>query len=201
LDYKGRVVPTGKVGFLVQLSPFAPGMLHGIYRDSKKYMETYLERFGERFYYTSDGAWVDKKGNIRLTGRVDDVMKVAGHRISTAELENAIDEHELVSECAVVPMPHDIKGQVPIAFVILKKGEGSKRLEKELIKQVDKAIGPTSRPARIFFVNDVPKTRSGKIMRRVLRRLVKGEKDLGNLTTLMNPECVENLKKVVGYKG
>lgn len=196
LDYKGRTASVGKVGFLVQLPPFAPGMLHGVYRNPKKYRETYWKRFGEKIYYTSDGAWIDRNGNIRLTGRVDDVMKVAGHRLSTAELENAIDEHELVSECAVVPKPHEIKGQVPIAFVILKKGKGSKRLEKELTKHVDTMIGPTARPAKIFFVNDVPKTRSGKIVRRVLKNLLRDE-ELGNLTTLMNPECIKEIEQIL----
>ena len=128
-------------------------------------------------------------------------MKVAGHRLSTAELENAINNHDLVRESAVVPKPHDIKGEVPVAFVLLKdKSKASDTLKKDIVRTVDRAIGPTARPSEIYFVEDVPKTRSGKIMRRILRGILKNDKDLGNLTTLMNPECVDTLKKVVGYK-
>lgn len=201
LNDKGKPAKVGQEGFLVQLPPFAPGMLHGVYKNPKKYKEEYWERFGDKVYYTSDGAKVDKAGNIRLVGRMDDVMKVAGHRIATAELENAIDEHRLVDECAVVPMKHSIKGQVPVAFVILKKGKPSKKLEKEVVKQVERKIGPIARPGKIYFVKDLPKTRSGKIMRRILRGLLNNDTFLGNLTTLMNPESVEYLKGIVGYKG
>jgi len=197
VDDSGTENKKGETGFLVQKPPFAPGMLRGIYNNHEKYVETYWSRF-PGYYDTSDGAKLREDGTIRLTGRVDDVMKVAGHRLSTAELENAIDEHHAVRECAIVPRPDQIKGEVPIAFVVLKDPtKASDELKKELIKHVDRMIGPTARPAEIYFVDDVPKTRSGKMMRRVLRNLVKGEKDLGNLTTLMNPECVDKLKQVV----
>ncbi len=197
VDSEGKEVEKGETGYLVQKPPFAPGMLRGVYKNPKKYKETYWSRF-PGFYDTSDGAKQMPDGTIRLTGRVDDVMKVAGHRLSTAELENAINEHDLVRESAVVPKPDEIKGEVPIAFVLLKDpSRASESLKKDIVRHVDKMIGPTARPAAIYFVPDVPKTRSGKIMRRILRGLIKGEKDLGNLTTLMNPECVENLKEVV----
>lgn len=188
---------TGETGFLVQKPPFAPGMLRGVHRNPKKYFDTYWSRF-PGYYDTSDGAKRRSDGNIRLTGRVDDVMKVAGHRLSTAELENAFNEHKLVRESAIVPKPDEIKGEVPVAFVMLKdESKASDGLKKELVKHVDKMIGPTARPSFIYFVSDVPKTRSGKIMRRILRGIVKGERELGNLTTLMNPECVKVLQKVV----
>jgi acetyl-CoA synthetase len=197
LDVEGKVVKRGETGFLVQHPPFAPGMLRGVHRNPKKYMETYWSRF-PGYYDTSDGAKMRKDGMIRLTGRVDDVMKVAGHRLSTAELENAINEHRLVRESAVVPKPDDIKGEVPVAFVMLKdETQASEELKKELVKHVDRMIGPTARPSFIYFVSDVPKTRSGKIMRRILRGIVRGERDLGNLTTLMNQECVKVLQHVV----
>ena len=200
LDETGNPVSIGEGGYLVQKSPFAPGMLRNVWRNPARYKE-YFSVYGEKYYYTSDGArkW-DELGNIRLTGRVDDVMKVAGHRLSTAELENAITSHEAVVECAVVACPHDIKGEVPVAFVTLKPNvEPSDQLKKELTKHVDATIGPTARPDKIIFTNELPKTRSGKIMRRILKALVRGE-PIGDTTTLMNPESVQQLMKKVATK-
>lgn len=196
VDDKGKEVKKGKHGYLVQTSPFAPGMLHGVYKNHKKYVETYW-RF-KKYYDSSDGAYI-KDNQIRITGRTDDVMKVAGHRLTTAELENAISTNPKVGECAVVPIPDEVKGEVPIAFVILKEVDATPELEKELKKHVDKKIGPTARPARIFFVDDLPKTRSGKIMRRILKNLLKKEKPEG-LMTLVNPEAVEKIKSVIDEK-
>ncbi len=195
LDENGRRVGVGETGSLVQLSPFAPGMLRGIYKDPERYKELYFSKYGDEIYYTHDGAKVwDETYNIRLGGREDDVMKVAGHRLATAEVETALTDHEAVAEAAVVPAPHEIKGEVPVAFVVLKKGwEPSEALEKEIVAKVVKAIGPTAKPQAVFFVHDLPKTRSGKIMRRILRSLMKGE-PVGDTTTLMNPEVVEELK-------
>ncbi len=195
VDEKGRKAKAGENGYLVQLSPFAPGMLRGVFNNDKKYRETYWENSRGK-YYTSDGAYADKNGCIRLTGRVDDTMKVAGHRLSTAELENAIGENKKVNECAVVPVPDSIKGQVPIAFVALKKSKPTPGLEKELVKQVEKSIGPIARPSKIYFVDDLPKTRSGKIIRRVLKFLLNKE-PLGDLSTLVNPESVEKIRKAI----
>jgi len=201
LDESGNPVATGEGGYLVQKSPFAPGMIRNIWRNSERYKE-YFSVYGEKCYYTSDGARRrDELGNIRLTGRVDDVMKVAGHRLSTAELENAITSHEAVVECAVVARPHKIKGEVPVAFVTLKKEvEPSDQLIKDLIKHVDATIGPTARPNQVIFTNELPKTRSGKIMRRILKSLVISE-PVGDATTLMNPKSVERLKEKIGYNG
>ena len=135
-----------------------------------------------------------------MTGRVDDVMKVAGHRLSTAEVENALTQHESVAECAVVAAPHDVKGEVPVAFVVLKQDiTASPELENDLMQQVVRSIGPTARPAKIILTDSLPKTRSGKIMRRILKALVKGD-TIGDVTTLMNPETVEELKQKVGYQ-
>jgi acetyl-CoA synthetase len=200
LDETGQPVKIGEGGYLVQKSPFAPGMLRGVYKDPKRYREQYWSVYGDKIYYTSDGAiWWDEMGNIRLTGRVDDVMKVAGHRLSTAEVENALTQHASVAECAVVAAPHDVKGEVPVAFVVLKQGvTPSEELENELIQQVVKVIGPTAKPAKIVLTDALPKTRSGKIMRRILKALVKGE-TVGDVTTLMNPETVEDLKQKIGY--
>ena len=200
VDEKGKEIKKGEIGFLVQTSPFAPGMLHGVYKNHEKYVETYWgywKKFKKKYYDTSDGAYITKEGLIRLTGRTDDVMKVAGHRLATAELENALDESPLVNESAVVPIPDEIKGQVPVAFVVLEKNvKPSEELEKELKKHVDKKIGPTARPAKIYFVEDLPKTRSGKIMRRILKNILGGE-EIKGATTLINPECVDKIKKIV----
>jgi len=134
---------------------------------------------------------------IRITGRIDDVLKVAGHRLSNAEIEDVINQHEAVVESAVVGLPDEIKGEVPIAFVVLKAGfEASERLSSELVELVAKRIGPIAKPAKIVYVQDLPKTRSGKILRRVLKRLLKSE-DLGDITTLMNPECVEKIRQLL----
>lgn len=194
LDKYGKQIKNKKLGFLVQLSPFAPGMLHGVWNNHKKYVETYWKKFKGK-YDTSDGAYEDR-GLIRITGRTDDVMKVAGHRLSTAELESVINESEMVNESAVVPIPDKIKGEVPIAFVVLEKGKPSELLEKKLKKHVDSKIGPTARPAKVFFVENLPKTRSGKIMRRILKNILHNEEPEG-VSTLVNPDCVEKIKNIV----
>ena len=196
VDPKGQEIQKqGVVGELVQVSPFAPGMLHGVYKNHSKYVKTYWKSFKNK-YDTSDGAYYDN-GLIRITGRTDDVMKVAGHRLSTAELENALNNHKLVNESGVVPIPDKIKGEVPVAFVVLENSkDGSEKLIAELKKHVDLAIGPTARPELIYFVSDLPKTRSGKIMRRILKDILNNEKPEG-LMTLVNPEIVEEIKMVV----
>ncbi len=194
VDDKGAEMPKGRQGFLAQKSPFAPGMLHGVWNNHKKYVETYWKKF-KTMYDTSDGAYLED-GLIRITGRTDDVMKVAGHRLATAELEDAMHDSKVVGDVAVVAMPDKLKGQVPIAFVVLKKGKGSEKLEKSLKKHIDKKIGPTARPARIYFVEDLPKTRSGKIMRRILKALLVDEKPAG-LMTLVNPNSVGKIKELI----
>ncbi len=185
-------------GYLVQHSPFGPGMLRGVWQRPEKYKEEYWSRFGEKVYFAGDAAMIYDKNLdvIKIAGRVDDVMNVAGHRLSTAELEGVFTEHEAVAEAAVVSAPHDVKGEVPMVFVVLKGGyEPSEELKNELNALVREKIGPTAKPDGIFF-GELPKTRSGKIMRRILRNLVSG-KPVGNTTTLLNPESVEVLKEEV----
>jgi len=196
LDDKGKRCKIKQEGNLVVLPPFSPGMLRGIYKNDEKYRETYFGQYGNKTYFTSDLAYRDKSGLIRIVGRADDVIKVAGHRLSTGELENIIDLDKRISECAVVGIPHEIKGEIPIAFVVLKSGKPNDMMKEEIVKQIEKGIGKIARPDRIYFVNELPKTRSGKIMRRILKRLFTGE-ELGDLSTLANPECVEEIKKVV----
>ena len=200
LDDRGEALGLGDdPGYLVQRGPFGPGMLRGIFGNPAMYEENYWTRFGHDAYFSSDGARYFSEGNFRLTGRLDDVMKVAGHRLSAAEVENAIATHPDVAECAVVPAPHEIKGETPWAFVRLKDREPSDELAKELTDQVVKVLGPTCRPERIVFTAAVPRTRSGKIMRRILKSLVRNE-PVGDTTTIENPESVEDLKTLVGYK-
>ncbi|MGC8812178.1 MAG: acetate--CoA ligase [Candidatus Aenigmatarchaeota archaeon] len=197
LDENGKPCKKGEQGNLVILPPFPPGLLRGVYKDEKKYLETYWSKYGNRIYFTSDGAFRDENGLVRIVGRVDDVIKVAGHRISTGEIESALNSHKAVVESAVVGMPDEIKGEVPFAFVVLKQGfESSEKLVEELIKQVDKKIGPIARPAKVVFVEDLPKTRSGKIVRRILRNILRNEV-FGDLSTVANVECIEKIKKIV----
>ncbi len=198
LDEEGKKCEKGKQGNLVVLPPFPPGLLRGIYKDEKKYLETYWSKYGNKIYFTSDAAFKDENGLIRIVGRVDDVIKVAGHRLSTGEIENALNSHEGVVESAVVGVPDEIKGEVPLAFVTLKPGFlVSEKLEEELKEIVSKKISPIAKPAKIIFIEDLPKTRSGKIMRRVLKKILLKE-ELGDLTTLANPESIEKIKKVLG---
>ena len=201
LDSGGQSVAPGEGGYLSILNPFPPALTRGIYGDMDRYTAQYFAEYGPERYFTSDGARKDEDGNIRITGRVDDVMNVAGHRLATAEVESALAQNDKVSEVAVVSRPHDMKGEVPIAFVLLRSGiEASDEIRKELIATVNQVIGPTGRPEEIFFTPDVPKTRSGKIMRRVLKALVRNE-PVGDLTTLQNPGSVDRLKQLIGYEG
>jgi|TARA_B100001971_G_scaffold119153_1_gene109688 acetyl-CoA synthetase len=202
VDEKGKEKKKNQLGFIVQKSPFAPGLLHGVYKNHPKYLKTYwqyLTKYKKKYYDSSDGAYLTKDNLIRITGRTDDVMKVAGHRLSTAELEDAISQHKLVNECAVVPIPNKLKGQVPVAFLILKHNKHPSNLEKQIKSHVDKKIGPTARPSFIYVVNQLPKTRSGKIMRRILKSLLVNEEPKG-LSTLLNPKSVDEIKKIISEK-
>jgi len=201
LDSGGSPLGPGEGGYLAIFSPFPPALTRGIYGDMDRFKAQYFAEYGPERYFTSDGARKDEMGNIRITGRVDDVMNVAGHRLATAEVESALAQNDKVSEVAVVSRPHDLKGEVPVAFVLLRGGiEPSDDIRKELMTTVNQVIGPTGRPDQIVFAHDVPKTRSGKIMRRVLKALVRHE-PVGDLTTLQNPESVDTLKGLVDYKG
>lgn len=196
LDEKGKSCPASKVGRLVLLSPFAPSLLRGIYKNLQKYKEIYWSQYGDNVYFTNDGAFKDESGLIRIVGRVDDAIKVAGHRLSTGELEAAINLHPEVDECAVIGVPDKIKGEAPVAFVIPSTKRPASEIKEESIKQLRKVIGPIATPKEVYVVEDLPKTRSGKIMRRVLRGLLTGE-ELGDLSTIANPEIVERIKKVI----
>ncbi|OHA61940.1 MAG: acetate--CoA ligase [Candidatus Wildermuthbacteria bacterium GWA2_46_15] len=196
LDDRGKSCPVNEKGNLVIRPPFSPGFFRGIYKNPKKYRETYWSQYGSKIYFTSDGALRDKRGLIRIIGRVDDVIKVAGHRLSTGELENAVNQHPSVAECAVVGIPDKIKGEVPVIFVVLGKPQPEEKIKPEIINQIKKEIGPIALPKEIYLVEDLPKTRSGKIMRRILKRFFTGE-ELGDFSTLSNPEIVEKIKKII----
>lgn len=196
VDEKGNSVPPGGGGYLVMTTPW-PAMLRTLYKDPDRYVETYWNRYGKEIYFPGDGAKKDSDGYLWILGRVDDVMNVSGHRISTMEVESALVDHSTVAEAAVVGRPHDVKGQGIMAFVILKSGnKPSEELEAELKKHVGTIIGPIARPDWIVFTEDLPKTRSGKIMRRLLKDIAEG-KELGDTTTLRDTSIVEQIKAKV----
>jgi acetyl-CoA synthetase len=180
-------------GLLAITRPW-PSMLRGIYGDPQRFVQQYWSRWKDQVYFTGDGARRDDDGYYWLLGRVDDVLNVAGHRLGTMEVESALVDHPLVAEAAVVGRPHEIKGQAVAAFVTLKEGNRpSPELAEELREHVTRKIGAIARPDEILFAADLPKTRSGKIMRRLLRDIAEG-KALGDTTTLADPNVVARLK-------
>ncbi|MGD0572193.1 MAG: acetate--CoA ligase [Sedimentisphaerales bacterium] len=173
-----------------------PGMMRTMWGDHNRFIDTYFTMFPD-LYFTGDGCRKDQDGDYWLMGRIDDVVNVSGHRIGTAEVESALVSHEKVAEAAVTPVPHDIKGQGLYAFVTLKEGIAeTEELKKELLLHVRKEIGPIAVPEAIQFAHGLPKTRSGKIMRRILRKIAEGDtSNLGDITTLADPTVVESLVK------
>jgi len=193
VDEAGQSVPLGGGGYLVLKRPW-PGMLRGLYGDPERYREVYWSRYGT-MYFAGDGAKRDEDGYFWLLGRVDDVMNVAGHRISTMEVESALVDHPAVAEAAVIGKHHELKGQAIAAFVTVKDGfKAGTELQDELKEHVVKKIGAISRPDDIIFTSELPKTRSGKIMRRLLRDIAEG-RALGDTTTLADPNVVAMLRE------
>jgi acetyl-CoA synthetase len=183
-------IPGG--GYLVLTRPW-PSMLRGIWGDPERYRDTYWSRFGDK-YFAGDGAKRDDEGYYWLLGRVDDIMLVSGHNISTTEVEHALVDHPAVAEAAVVGKEDPTSGQAIAAFVILRAGtEPSDALVDELREHVAKLIGPIARPKSILFTEELPKTRSGKIMRRLLRDVAE-DQALGDTTTLADPSVVDGIK-------
>ncbi|MBD3387496.1 MAG: acetate--CoA ligase [Candidatus Altiarchaeales archaeon] len=179
-------------GFLVIEQPW-PSMARTIYGDPDRFRKTYFSQY-PGLYLTGDGARKDEDGDFWLMGRIDDVINISGHRIGTAEVESALVLHKAVAEAAVVPIPHEVKGQALYAFVTLNAGvEKTEDLQKELRAFVGKEIGPIAKPEAVQFADALPKTRSGKIMRRILRKIAEGTKDVGDVTTLADPSVVEQL--------
>lgn len=193
VDERGNPVKPGGSGYLVLTKPW-PAMLRTLYKDEERYIETYWSKFPGK-YLTSDGAKLDEDGYFWILGRVDDIIKVAGHRLSTMEIESALVDHHAVAEAAVIGVPNEIKGEAVAAFVILKEGfKGTSEMEKDLKMHVRKKIGPIAEPETIIFVSEVPKTRSGKIMRRLLRDIATG-RVLGDISTLAEPGVITELKQ------
>ncbi|MGV3583305.1 MAG: acetate--CoA ligase [Methylophilus sp.] len=202
VDETGHDIPWGQGGLLVIKKPW-PSMIRTIYNDPERFVNSYYPaELGGKLYLAGDGAIRDAKtGNFTIMGRIDDVLNVSGHRLGTMEIESALVANPLVAEAAVVGRPHDIKGESVVAYVVLKgtrpEGEDAKRIVAELRDWVGKEIGPIAKPDEIRFGENLPKTRSGKIMRRLLRSLAKGEEITSDISTLDNPAILEQLKQPV----
>ena len=191
VDDSATPVPNGRGGFLILDQPW-PSMLRGVWGEDERYKETYWSRF-PGIYFAGDGAKLDNDGAIWLMGRVDDVMNISGHRISTTEVESALVSHEAVAEAAVVGAADEMTGQAIVAFVILRGGvpnSGGDELIKELRNHVTKEIGAIARPRQIMVVAELPKTRSGKIMRRLLKDVAEN-RAVGDSTTLADPNVMK----------
>lgn len=195
LDNEGNELEGENEGILAIKQPW-PSIARTIYGDHERYRQVYFSAY-PGYYYPGDGALRDAEGNYRITGRIDDVVIVSGHNLGTAPIENALNEHPNVVESAVVGFPHDVKGNALQAFVIARTtADDIVILKNELRALVSKTIGPIAKPDRVQVVSGLPKTRSGKIMRRILRKLAAGEYDqLGDVSTLLNPEVVEEIKR------
>lgn len=189
----GSKADVNEGGWLVITRPW-PGLMRGVYGDPERFKDTYFRKF-EGVYTAGGGARVDEDGYYWLMGRIDDVINVSGHRMGSAEVESALVSHESVAEAAVVGMPHEVKGQGIYAFVILRAGvEKTDALKKELRNHVRNEIGPIAAPDGIQFTDGLPKTRSGKIMRRILTKVAAGEVDgVGETSTLADPSVVDDL--------
>jgi acetyl-CoA synthetase len=193
VDEKGAPTPPGVRGYLVIKKPW-PGMLMTLYKDPERYKRAYWSRF-PGVYYTGDYCMKDEDGYFWLLGRADEVLKIAGHRLGTMELESAMVSHPAIVEAAVIGKPHEIKGEAIVVFAILKQGyKPSEELKKDLREHLRKTIGPIATPEQMYFVSKLPKTRSGKIMRRVLKALVS-DTPIGDVTTLEDEASIEEAKR------
>ncbi len=198
VDEEGKPVPDGTPGYLILTKPW-PAISRTLWGDPDRYVEVYWARY-PGFYFTGDAAMKDRDGYFWLLGRVDDVINVAGHRISTMEMESVLVEHPTTAEAAVIGKSDMVKGQIPVAFVTIRQGfETGDGLREELKEYVAKRIGTFARPAEIFFTAELPKTRSGKIMRRLLRDIAEG-RVLGDTTTLADPSVVQHLREMYEEK-
>jgi len=200
LKEDGTEAAPNEGGHLVLRKPW-PGMLRGVFGDPERFKKTYFSRF-EGIYDPEDGARKDEDGYFWVMGRLDDVINVSGHRLGTAEIESALVSHDKVAEAAVIGVPHPVKGQTIYAYVTLKAGvEASDELRADLVKHVRTEIGPIATPEFIQFADGLPKTRSGKIMRRVLRKIAVGDEDFGDTSTLADPGVIQDLiagRKAIG---
>jgi propionyl-CoA synthetase len=198
VDFEGNKVEPGTKGYLVAIPPTPPGVLLTVYKDDERYMKSYYSAFkGKLYYSTGDYAIEDEDGYFFVLGRADEVIKVAGHRLGTGEMEAVLNTHPKVAEVSCIGVEDEIKGEVPIAMVVLKQGfEGSEELSYELKSLIRNNIGPVATPKEIYFVQALPKTRSGKVIRRAIRNLAEG-KDLGDLSTIENPAIIDNIRAII----
>jgi acetyl-CoA synthetase len=193
-DMKGNPVEADREGYLIVRHPW-PSMFRTLWKDPQRYEENYWSKI-PGIYFTGDAARRDKDGYFWVLGRVDDVMNVSGHRLSTMELESALVRHPAVAEAAVVGKPHEVTGQAVVCFVTLKAGEWNQdELSDELKKWIGKEIGSFAKPEQIRFTEGLPKTRSGKIMRRLLREIVLGNTVTGDVTTLEDQSVLARLSQ------
>lgn len=195
-ELRNEIERNQQIGHLCIRYPW-PGMARTIWGDHQRFIDTYFTAFPGK-YFSGDGALRDEVGYYRITGRVDDVIIVSGHNLGTAPIEDAINEHQTVAESAIVGFPHEIKGNALYGFVVLKETglwRDRQNLMKEINQLISDQIGPIAKLDKIQFVSGLPKTRSGKIMRRILRKIAVDESDFGDITTLVNPEIVEEIKK------
>jgi len=199
VDADGKLVEGNNVEGLLCIKYPWPSIIRTTYGDHERCRQVYFSSF-ENMYFTGDGCRRDEDGRLRIIGRVDDVINVSGHRMGTAEVENAINEHPEVIESAVVGYPHDIKGQGIFAYIIVQEGtKDGPDFEKQVRDVVTKEIGPIAKPDKMLVVPGLPKTRSGKIMRRILRKIASGDaSNLGDTSTLLNPEIVEAIRTAAG---
>ena len=197
VNEEGETLGPDQGGLLVIKKPW-PSMLRTVWQDDKRYKSTYWSKFDGKYYLAGDSARRDPEGNIWIMGRIDDVLNVSGHRLGTMEIESALVAHEAVAEAAVVGRPHDVKGEAIVAFVILKQdrptGDAADKMVKELRNWVSDHIGPIAKPDDIRFADGLPKTRSGKIMRRLLRSIAKGEEITSDTSTLENENVIGQLQ-------
>ena len=200
----GEEVPRGEKGVLVVAPPLPPGCLSTVWGDDKRFVQSYFSSFKEMLYTSSDWAVRDEDGYFFILGRTDDVINVAGHRLGTREIEEAIQAHSAVAEVAVIGVADSVKGQVPVGFcrlrdpTLLEEPGAEARLEKEVIGKVQELLGAVAKPHRVHFVNALPKTRSGKLLRRSIQALAEG-RDPGDLSTLDDPNSLEEVRRAVGH--
>lgn len=194
MDEKGNVLEGGDVSGALCLSQAWPGMARTIYGDHQRFLDAYFETY-PGYYFTGDGAYRTEEGYYEITGRMDDVINISGHRLGTAEIEDAMADHPAVPETAVIGYPHDIKGEAAFAFVVLKDDVGDVDVVvKELRSVVADKIAKYAVPDQVLVVKRLPKTRSGKVMRRLLRKIVMGRaQDLGDTTTLEDPGVITEI--------
>jgi len=199
-DNEGKEQANNKEGAVVIKLPLPPGFTPTLWNNDERFIESYLSRY-EGYYLAGDGGYKDEDGYIFITGRIDDVINVAGHRLSTSDIEEVLSSHDAVAECAVIGIADELKGQVPVGFVILKGGTtiSEEALEAELIKMVRKEVGPVASFKRSVIAKRLPKTRSGKILRSTMRSIADG-KAYTPPSTIEDPAVLEELKGLMGEK-